>query len=142
MRLSRLVPASVVAALLLIAPVLGREPGFASQSQGSAAGRGSTQTPPATQGKVQTPTPTATPGQSGQPGQKPQFTAEQYFGGDWWKDEAIRKEMKLSDTQVRSFNPDLQQKRPELEAGLRGIPQAVGRNRSDVAGTHRGRVGV
>jgi len=104
MRLSRLVPASVVAALLLIAPVLGREPGFAPQSQGSAAGRGSTQTPPPTVGKGQAvPTPTASP-TPGQQGQRPQFSAEQFLGGDWWKDEAIKKEMKLTDSQVRSIN--------------------------------------
>jgi hypothetical protein len=104
MRLSRLVPACVIAAPLLIAPVWGREPGFAPQSQGSAAGRGSTQTPPATQGKGQAPTPTATPGQSGQPGQKPQPSAEQFLGWDWWKDEAVKKEMKLTDAQVRSIS--------------------------------------
>ena len=129
MRLSRLVPACVFAASLLIAPVLGRELAPGPETQGSAAGRGaSSQTPPPNQGKGQaTPSATPAPGQSNQSGQRPQLTAEQYFGGDWWKDEAIKKEMKLSDTQVRSFTQifsrNVQNLKPVYEEYLKQLDE-------------------
>jgi len=117
MRLSRLVPAGVFVAMLLIAPVLGRELAPAAQTQGSAGGRGaSSQTPPPSQGKAQTPTTAPAAGQTG-PRQQP--SAEQFLGWDWWTDEAVKKEMKLSDSVVRSitqiFNRNVQNLKPLYE---------------------------
>jgi Spy/CpxP family protein refolding chaperone len=72
--------------------VPGSEPraGGAALPQGQTTGRGSAPNPSQTpQGAVQSPRPT--------PG------AEQFLGWDWWKDESVRKEMNLTDAQVRTI---------------------------------------
>jgi hypothetical protein len=88
-------------ALVLMAQTVGSEQRYGgsghSQSSVQTAGRGtvqSTPTPPP-QGKGQTPP--VPPG-----GQRPQPNAEEFLTRfDWWKDEAIKKEVKLTDQQVR-----------------------------------------
>jgi hypothetical protein len=115
----------VFAVSVLIAPVLGRELGSGAQTQGSAGGRGaSSQTPPANQGKVQTPTTTP---QAGQTGPRQQPSAEQFLGWDWWTDEAVQKEMKLTPAQVRSitqvFNRNVQNVKPLYEEYLKQLSE-------------------
>jgi len=83
-----------------MAPALGSAPqwGFQAQTTGSA-GRGA-QTPPQ-QGRGQTP---PANGQQSQ-GQRQPPTAEQFMGrSQWWKDEGIKKEMKLTEMQARQIN--------------------------------------
>ncbi len=81
-----------------------------NQSTGS--GRGAQTTPPPNQGRGQTATPPAATGQAGQPqGPRTPPTAEQYLAGwTWWKDEAVKKEMKLTDKQVQSINRIFEQR--------------------------------
>lgn len=89
-------------AVLFVDPASGSEQHFGGQAQTSGSSRAS-QTPPPQTGRGQVvgaanPAPT-------QPGQRPQPTAEQMLSGWlWWKDEAVKKEMKLTDRQVQSIN--------------------------------------
>jgi len=83
-------------ALVLMAQTVGSEQRYGgaghSQSSGQGAARGAVQTAPP---KAQTP-PTP-PG-----GQRPQPNAEEFLTRfDWWKDEAIKKEVRLTDQQSR-----------------------------------------
>ena len=104
--------------LLLMTPVLGTERsdqrygGYSQQTGGRVAAPPQTPTP--TPAKAQTPP--ATSGQSGQGGQRQPPSAEQFLGWDWWKDDAVRKEMKLTDSQVRNitqiFNSRVQYIKP------------------------------
>jgi Spy/CpxP family protein refolding chaperone len=105
----RLVASAGILAFLLAAPVTGY--GFkigqpAPQTQGQAAGqtgqagRGSATAPasPSKPGATQSPT---GQGQSG-PRQTP--NVEQFLQGwDWWNDDAVKKELKLTDMQVRQI---------------------------------------
>jgi Spy/CpxP family protein refolding chaperone len=96
----RLAPGVVVLALLLMAPVFGSEsrPAGVARVQSLAAGRGSALTPPPIQSRSQNPPP------QGQSSPRPTPNAEQFLGWEWWKDENVKKEMKLTDAQVRSIS--------------------------------------
>jgi len=82
---------------------MGSSPQTGTQAQ--SAGRGAVQTAPPPQGRgqaVQTPPAPANPQAQG-PRQPP--TAEQYLGRfQWWNDAAIKKEVKLTDLQVKSIS--------------------------------------
>ena len=100
-RFSRFVPAISLMALVLMVQTVGSEQryGGGGHSQpGQAAARGTVQAtqtaPPAIQGQG---------GQTPPGGQRPQPNAEQFMTPrfDWWKDEAIKKEVRLTDQQVR-----------------------------------------
>lgn len=85
-------------ALLLMAPAIGSELGLGPQSQSSGSGRGTVQAPPPSTGRGQ-----AGPG-TPQAGQHPPPSAEQFLTRfDWWKDDAVRKEMKLTDRQAQNI---------------------------------------
>lgn len=87
-------------ALLLMAPAIGSELSLGPQGQSSSGGRGTVQAPPPSTGRAQTPPAPGTP----QAGQHPPPSAEQYLTRfDWWKDEAVRKEMKLTDRQAQNI---------------------------------------
>jgi hypothetical protein len=111
----RTFPAVSLLTFLLIAPATGADQRFGLQSQSTGAGRaGQTTAPPNTQGRGQTP-PAAGAGASGQtgqpPGQRQPQTAEQALAGwTWWKDEAVKKEMKLTDRQVQNINRIFEQR--------------------------------
>jgi Spy/CpxP family protein refolding chaperone len=87
-------------ALLLMAPAIGSELNLGPQSQSSGGGRGAIQSPPPSTGRSQTPPAPGTP----QTGQHQQPSAEQYLTRfDWWKDDAVKKEMKLTDRQAQNI---------------------------------------
>ncbi|HEX5070737.1 MAG TPA: hypothetical protein VFV78_11040 [Vicinamibacterales bacterium] len=98
----RVFPAISGLTVLLLAPAVGSAHwGF----QVPNAGRVVAQAPPP-QGRGQTP-PASGAGASGQQGQRQPPTAEQILGGgrtQWWKDDAIKKEMKLTDMQARQIS--------------------------------------
>jgi Spy/CpxP family protein refolding chaperone len=103
-------PAISLLSFLLMAPSMGADQLFGSHSQSTGAGRAQTTPPPnTTQGRGQTPPTAGGAGASAQQGQpqgprQPQ-TAEQFLAGwQWWKDDAIKKEMKLTDRQVQSIS--------------------------------------
>jgi len=95
----RLAPAIGFLAFLLAVPVSGfGQRGALPNNQGQ--GRGSataSPTPTPSPAKAQNP---AARGQ-GQPSPRPTPSAEQFFDAGWWNDEAIKKEIKLTDVQVR-----------------------------------------
>jgi predicted transglutaminase-like cysteine proteinase len=110
----RTFPAISLLSFLLMAPSTGADPLFGVNGQSTGAGRGAQTTPPPnTQGRGQTP-PAAgagAAGQTGQQGPRTPPTAEQYLAGwTWWKDEAVKKEMKLTDKQVQSINRIFEQR--------------------------------
>ena len=93
------VPAVALLVALLVAPAVGSAPQWGFQGQQT--GRG-VQTPPPSQGRGQAPQ--TTPGAPSQQGPRQPPTAEQFLGrSQWWKDEAVKKEMKLTETQARQI---------------------------------------
>jgi len=85
-----------------MAPAVGSAPQWGFQVQGT--GRGAVQQTPPLQGRGAQPTPPA--GSTSQPqGTRQAPTAEQYLGRfQWWNDVAIKKEMKLTDLQVKQIS--------------------------------------
>ena len=68
-------------------------------------GRGSatvTPTPTASPAKTQNQAP-QTPKPQGQSSPRPTPSAEQFLGWDWWNDQDVKKELKLTDMQVRQI---------------------------------------
>lgn len=107
---SRLAVAAGILAFLLAAPVTGfgfkaGQPTLGMQAQGQAAG----QTGQAGRGSATTPaSPAKGPGQNptgqAQASPRPTPNAEQFLGAwDWWNDDAVKKELKLTDMQVRQI---------------------------------------
>ncbi len=87
-------------ALLLMAPAIGSERRPAEPSQGT--GQATTQRAQSAtqlQGHGQTP-----PGAAGGAQRPPQTAEQQLAGWLWWKDEDVKKEMKLTDRQAQSIN--------------------------------------
>lgn len=89
---------------MLVIPAAGFGPwaGGAALPQGQTTGRGSA--PSSNAGGPQGQGASQSSGRSTAPGQRPQPSAEQYLGAwDWWKDEAVKKQLKLTDMQVRQI---------------------------------------
>ena len=82
-----------------MAPALGSAPQWGYQVQST--GRGAVQPPPQGRGQAgQAPAGAVNP-----QGQRQPQTAEQFLGRtQWWKDDAIKKEMKLTDLQARQIS--------------------------------------
>lgn len=104
-RFSRLVPSMSLMGLLLLAPTVGSAQRFGVQGQTGTAGRGGST--PTNQGRGQQPPATpqtgSTQSQSNQ--QRPPQTAETALTGwTWWKDEAVKKELQLTDRQAQNIN--------------------------------------
>lgn len=108
---ARLVASAGILAFLLAAPVTGYgfktgQPALRAQGQAAGqtgqAGRGSATTTPASPSK-----PGVAQNPTGQPQGTPRPTpnAEQFLQGrdDWWNDDSIKKELKLTDMQVRQI---------------------------------------
>ena len=101
-RFSPVVPAVSVIALVLMAQTVGSGQRFGGIGDGQSNGRGAVQTaPPAKPPASQTP-----PSSQPRTAQGQQRTPEQFLmmGWDWWKDEAVKKELKLTDRQVQRIN--------------------------------------
>jgi len=98
---SRLAPAAGILAFLLAVPVSGfGQRGVQSSNVNQGAGRGGAggaATTAATQGKAP-----AQPAQ-GQQSPRPTPTAERFLGWNWWNDDEVKKECKLTDMQVRQI---------------------------------------
>ena len=101
---SRLAPAAGILAFLLAIPVSGfgqRGVQSGNVNQGQGGGRGSAaagvSTSTSTPGKAQN------PANQGQPSPRPTPTAERFLGWNWWNDDEVKKECKLTDMQVRQI---------------------------------------
>src|SRR6185295_9706257 len=104
-RLPRLIPAMSLMGLLLLAPAIGSAQRFGVQSQTGSTGRGTSTAPNQSRGQQPPAAPQTGSKQAQTTPARPTQTPETALTGwTWWKDEGVKKELKLTDRQVQNIN--------------------------------------